>query len=326
MSKPTLKPPKLKLALGELQRAYESAATMNDQALRDLFPYGDGTPVMVIPGFGADDLSTKSLGEFVSSLGYAGKKWKGGNHLGPSDYTRQHFIDRLEHVYAKHGNRPVTLIGWSLGGIMSREIARERPELVAQVITMGSPHLAPIYPESSLLEKPLKLATEFHQAVGNAKSVIQDLPNLAMFYINPKNTLCDKFKVAMVYPLISTQRLFKRSDALADESFALQAAEPINVPCTHIYSQNDGVVNWQTCLGEEGLTTQNIEVETSHLGLGFDFAVRLILADRLHHNANASQENWRAFKAEDYAELQDFPDVMAHEKVTPLPRPSGLKK
>lgn len=122
-------------------------------------------PIMVVPGFGSSDNYTRPLRYFLARLGYPTVGWGLGKNLGGLDldhtlsdlsdrwditpvepYRREGgvplMIDRLAERlidFHKQVNRPVTLIGWSLGGFMAREAARDFPELVDQVITMGSP-------------------------------------------------------------------------------------------------------------------------------------------------------------------------------------------
>lgn len=316
-------PPPLSALLNDVYLSYLSHKDNQDATIRDIFPYGDGAPAMVVPGFMAYDKITASLGNFVSSLGYAGKKWKGGLHLGVSDYKLQHFSDRLEHVYKKHGGRPVTLIGWSLGGVVSREMARQHPEMVAQVITMGSPIKALSAPDSTHLKGAFDFATALDQKIGAAQEIMAETPALLKFHLSPKNTLADKFSLAASYPLSCAARLLKQPRIVTDADFMAQIANPIDVPCTHIYTQKDGVVHWQTCIDDETPITENIEVTTSHIGLPFDAAVRLIIADRLHHNSAASKESWSRFDPSIYKGLFDFAAPMAHQTITPPAPPKA---
>lgn len=98
---------------------------------------GDGHPVMVLPGFLTTDLSTRLLRQFIGDLGYAAEPWGLGRNLGqfenPHDiYPR---ISELLDIYGE----PISLVGWSLGGVYAREIARHYPNEIRQVITLGSP-------------------------------------------------------------------------------------------------------------------------------------------------------------------------------------------
>jgi pimeloyl-ACP methyl ester carboxylesterase len=99
---------------------------------------GDGHPVMVMPGFMATDRSTTRIRALLRSLGYRTYGWGLGANLGPTPQIVDGFANRF-HSIADREERKVSLIGWSLGGIYARELARNNPELVRQVITLGSP-------------------------------------------------------------------------------------------------------------------------------------------------------------------------------------------
>jgi pimeloyl-ACP methyl ester carboxylesterase len=101
-------------------------------------PRGDGHPVLVMPGLLAEDASTATLRFFLRSLGYEVDGWRLGRNLGPTPAIMSGMTDRLEEIAAATG-RTISLIGWSLGGVYARELARSRPRLVRQVITLSSP-------------------------------------------------------------------------------------------------------------------------------------------------------------------------------------------
>ncbi|MBL8115680.1 MAG: alpha/beta hydrolase [Acidobacteria bacterium] len=101
-------------------------------------PHGDGHAVLVLPGFLADDSSTAPLRTYLKSLGYAPYKWALGRNLGLRKNLIEQMLVRLQRVYWESG-RKVTLIGWSLGGIYARELARQAPGQVRAVISLGSP-------------------------------------------------------------------------------------------------------------------------------------------------------------------------------------------
>jgi pimeloyl-ACP methyl ester carboxylesterase len=100
-------------------------------------PRGDGHRVLVLPGFTADDLSTRPLRWFLRRLGYRPAGWRLGRNLGPSERILDGLLERFESVASEDG--PVSIVGWSLGGVYARELARHQPEHVRQVITLGSP-------------------------------------------------------------------------------------------------------------------------------------------------------------------------------------------
>jgi pimeloyl-ACP methyl ester carboxylesterase len=101
-------------------------------------PHGDGPPVLVLPGLLAEDVSTATMRLYLRSLGYEVHGWRLGRNLGPTPAILTGMTGRLEQLHRATGRR-VSLVGWSLGGIFARELARSRPGLVRQVITLGSP-------------------------------------------------------------------------------------------------------------------------------------------------------------------------------------------
>ncbi|MFT4081625.1 MAG: hypothetical protein QM638_03490 [Nocardioides sp.] len=101
-------------------------------------PRGDGHPVLVLPGLGAGDLSTLVLRRLLRRLGYRTYAWRLGTNLGPTARVVEGMPARLDAIHRAH-ERPVSLIGWSLGGIFARRLARQAPDAVRQVITLGSP-------------------------------------------------------------------------------------------------------------------------------------------------------------------------------------------
>jgi len=131
--------PSALLALTELQRvAVEALSLRLSRSLLPELPAGDGHPVMVLPGFLGSDTYNASLRRFLTGLGYAAHGWGQGRNLGPRGHALDRLRERFEFLYAKHG-RPLSLVGHSLGGIFARELARESPGKVRQVISLGSP-------------------------------------------------------------------------------------------------------------------------------------------------------------------------------------------
>ena len=101
-------------------------------------PRGDGHGVLVLPGLLASDTSTVVLRRFLSYLGYQVRGWDLGRNRGPSEAVLAGLPRALLDHEARTGG-PVSLIGWSLGGVYARELARRHPRQVRQVITLGSP-------------------------------------------------------------------------------------------------------------------------------------------------------------------------------------------
>lgn len=101
-------------------------------------PPGDLRPILVIPGFLCSDLSTWPLRRFLRRAGYRVFRWRQGTNWGQRPGVRVRLLHRLHEIHQKTGE-PVTLIGWSLGGVYARELACIRPDFVREVITLGTP-------------------------------------------------------------------------------------------------------------------------------------------------------------------------------------------
>ena len=101
-------------------------------------PRGSGQPVMVLPGFAASDASTLVLQAYLRLLGYRVRGWRMGLNTGQVSALLPRVLRRVART-AELAGEPVRLVGWSLGGVLAREVARERPELVRRVITLGTP-------------------------------------------------------------------------------------------------------------------------------------------------------------------------------------------
>ena len=132
-------PPVLTFATEPARATGELMAFTALTPLLTRLPTGDCRPVMVLPGFTATDQSTSSLRYVLARLDYSVHGWHLGQNLGPSQRIVDGMINRFEDIYHRHGEQPVTLIGWSLGGLYSRALVARFPEKVRHVITLGSP-------------------------------------------------------------------------------------------------------------------------------------------------------------------------------------------
>jgi pimeloyl-ACP methyl ester carboxylesterase len=134
-------PPPLLMTLLEAPRAVsEVSSLLPTHALLVNLPKGDGHSVLTLPGFMAGDRSTGILRGYLTRWGYDAKPWELGRNLGLATARDLDELlnDRLKEMYMDSG-RKVSLIGWSLGGLFAREMARRNPKMVRQVITLGSP-------------------------------------------------------------------------------------------------------------------------------------------------------------------------------------------
>jgi pimeloyl-ACP methyl ester carboxylesterase len=122
----------------ECRAPWEFAATMLSGWFLGHTPAGDGHPVLVFPGLIASDMSTRPLRGFLERKGYAAYGWEQGSNLGAKDGVIDACIDRVRKLRRQH-KRKVSLIGWSLGGVYAREVAKDVPNEVRLVITLGTP-------------------------------------------------------------------------------------------------------------------------------------------------------------------------------------------
>ena len=133
------KPPSLFWTLTEGRSIFELASFYALGGLLRQLPKGDGHPVLVLPGFMAGDRSTKPMRSLLSDLGYDAHGWGLGRNV-RIDVTREAEMNALlRRIYDESGGRTVSIVGWSLGGVFAREIAKAAPDLVRQVISLGSP-------------------------------------------------------------------------------------------------------------------------------------------------------------------------------------------
>jgi pimeloyl-ACP methyl ester carboxylesterase len=101
-------------------------------------PRGDGHPVLVFPGLGANDFTTGPLRRLLDALGYVTHPWGQGFNFGPRHGVLERCSADVRRLFGSHA-RKVSLIGWSLGGVYARELAKELPDHVRCVITLGTP-------------------------------------------------------------------------------------------------------------------------------------------------------------------------------------------
>jgi pimeloyl-ACP methyl ester carboxylesterase len=231
-------PSLIKLAL-EGRGLFDIPALFAAAPFLSMAPRGERHPVLVLPGLGANDRSTFALRGFLSSLGYDVHGWGRGRNVRLPQLEIPAIARTVNELFETSGKR-VSLVGWSLGGILAREVARDTPAHVRQVITLGSPFAAP--------------------SASNVRTI---------------------------WRLLTGQPA-----AAATSARVAELAKPLPVPATAIYTRSDGIVAWQACLEQEGPQRENIEVRTTHIGLGFHAPALWAIADRLAQPDGV----WTAFR------------------------------
>ncbi|MEM7612365.1 MAG: alpha/beta hydrolase [Pseudomonadota bacterium] len=205
------------------------------------------TPIMVLPGFGSDDRYTLPLRHFLKRNGYRAEGWGLGMNL--AGVNLEHSLDDLRDTWevdardayngeasvpylcdrvvervaarAESYGEPMTLIGWSLGGYLAREAARDLPTAVKQVITLGSPTVG---------------GPKYTAAAGFFRKRQMDLDWI-------------------------------------EREITKREARPIMQPITAIVSRSDGVVGWGAAQDHFSPNVRHVEIDASHLGMGFNPAI-----------------------------------------------------
>jgi pimeloyl-ACP methyl ester carboxylesterase len=206
---------------------------------------GDRHPVLVLPGFSASDQSTVPLRGIIRSQGYWVHAWGLGRNIGPTPEIIGGMVERLQLLHERHSAK-VSLIGWSLGGIYARAMARMFPDMVRQVITLGSPY-----------------------RLRDASST----------------------PVGRLYSSYAARHVISAADRI--DLPAEEDLPPLTVPATSIYTRSDGIVHWSHCIDAQGPLRENIEVNSSHIGLGVNPAAIAAISDRLAR----PEGEWKPFKA-----------------------------
>ena len=130
--------PSLLHSLWEFPRVLAEAGTfVSTYPLLRTAPRGDGHPVLVLPGFTAGDESTLLLRRYLSAQGYRALGWRLGRNTG-SAKLQDRLARRFMRLLVAYDGK-LSLVGQSLGGVFARELARQFPDRVRQVITLGSP-------------------------------------------------------------------------------------------------------------------------------------------------------------------------------------------
>ncbi|MCG6949835.1 MAG: alpha/beta hydrolase [Acidobacteria bacterium] len=185
--------------------------------IRAAVPHGHGEPVMVVPGFATDDRWTTRLRGFLVSIGYRVSGWGLGRNRGNVPKLIPAVIEQAERLYEREG-LPIRLIGWSLGGYLAREAARERPEVVERVITLGAPVIGgPAYTASA----PMYVRRGY------------SLEDIAA-------TVVEREKIPIEVPILA---VYSRSDGVVAWRACIDRFDSPNVEHLEVRSSHLGMVN-----------------------------------------------------------------------------------
>jgi triacylglycerol lipase len=231
-------------ALVAAQRPWREAAALR----RDPVWHGEGVPdgrrlpVMLVPGFLAGDRSLSLLKRWLRARNY----WTCTSQIRVNVDCTRLAVERLERrlvEFTDRMRRPTAIIGQSRGGIFAKLLAIRRPERVCGIITLGSPNVDHLAINPLVAQQVRLLA-----ALGSA-----GVPG--MFRDDCLQGECaDKLAEWLAQPF------------------------PAHVPYTSVYSRNDWVVDWRACVDPDA---DNIEIDSSHVGMSIHPRIYALLAERL---------------------------------------------
>jgi pimeloyl-ACP methyl ester carboxylesterase len=216
-------------------------------------PAGDGRGVLLVPGFLAGDGSLATMTGWLRSAG-----WRTGRagiraNIACSEAACTRLEQRLEALAATTGRR-VIVIGQSRGGVFAKALGARRPDLVAGVVTLGSPVM------SQLAVHPLVLAqVGVVAALGSGR-----VPGL-MSWRCLRGECCARFREALAGPF------------------------PPEVGYVALYSRSDGIVDWRSCLDPEADAC--VEINASHCGMSLNADVYRAIANALGR-FGAREDGW----------------------------------
>ena len=223
-------------------------------------PPGDGSAVVVIPGFLGSDSYLRSLHSWLQRIGYRPYMSAIGRNAQCPNLLLDRLFDTIEGAYDDTGGK-VHLIGHSLGGVLARAAAVLQPGRTASVIVMASPFRGVRAPP--LIVRTAALVRRRVLAQGKNQSA-------------PPECYSG----------------FCTCDALN----ALRRPFPAAVPQVAIYTKRDGVVDWRLCINDDPKT--DIEVSGTHVGLVFNSKVYRHIADRLAASQSRRRRSRRPGKDE----------------------------
>ncbi len=135
---PAAVPPNRFWTFTEGRAFFELGAFYAMRPLLSSLPKGDGHPVVVLPGFMATNSSTTPMRSLLKQLGYEAHGWDSGRNVLVNEALIGRLESQLSRLYEQTG-RTISLIGWSLGGVLARELAKINPDIIRTVISLGSP-------------------------------------------------------------------------------------------------------------------------------------------------------------------------------------------
>ena len=218
--------PSIQNTIGELSTPLELLGLGRRARELRLAPDGDGRSVMLLPGYGSSPRAMYPLARFLRAKNYDVSHWG----LGANKGEIYDYVELIGERLRVENGEPITLIGWSLGGVVAREVARLYEPYVREIITMATPVIG-----------------------------------------GPKYTVVgDRFAKQQELDLDTYEEYVHSINSIG-----------LNQPITAFYTKRDGIVGWQAAIDTYNPQTRNIEVDTTHLGIGVCAKVWIEIAETL---------------------------------------------
>ncbi|GIU82189.1 MAG: hypothetical protein D6687_08575 [Acidobacteria bacterium] len=202
-------------------------------------PHGNGAGVVLVPGFLGSDVYLYELYLWLSRIGYKPYFSGIGWNADCLDILVKKLLKTVEKAYSETG-RKIHLIGHSLGGILSRSVATQKPNLIESVVTLASP-----FRGVRSHPKVIRLAEKVRRKIFATSDKSQH-PECYTGYCN-----CKAVSSLSAFPSDKVKRIA-------------------------IYTKTDGIVDWRACLSRD--PKQNFEVTGTHIGLVCNFQVYKLIA------------------------------------------------
>ncbi|MEL6257613.1 MAG: alpha/beta hydrolase [Pseudomonadota bacterium] len=181
-------------------------------AMKNL-PEGDGHSVLVLPGFMAGDMSTRPMRRLLNDIGYDTHGWGLGRNVRFNEQREADMISVFTDLYRKSGQK-ISIVGWSLGGVFARELAKMQPDMVRCVISLGSPISN---------DRKISRARHLFEAINGRRTTPEQEGRYARLHEAPP---------------VPTTSIFTKADGVVDWRGSVQEegeqTENIHVPGSHV--------------------------------------------------------------------------------------------
>jgi triacylglycerol lipase len=239
-----------------------------------------GMPVLLITGVYGSDVTMRPMATWLQRMGYAPKRAGIAWNVDCSEAEMGRLEIRLERA-AEQAGRRAAIVGWSRGGLFARALAVRHPDLVAGIVTLGSPLLSPL----SYVHPALHLALEATSTLGD-----RGVPHLLTHHCADEWALDgaeDPNPISRAL-VARTRRLLASGERCCERFWAdVRAPFPDEASFVSMYSKTDGVVDWHACLDP---AARHVRVDASHCGLAASKRVYPKLAKELGRVVAAEHE------------------------------------